>query len=582
MFTRMAKLLLLLAAAMLFSGAVLPTRLPALGAAILAWVLLEWLLFHVALLAFDHRVSCRREFAGPPCLPTAWRDQEITVSITLVNRSWFGFPHLEVREIVPPHLAPAAGSCPERWRLALAARETRTWSYTATARRVGYARFPGVACRAVSLGGLFLADRFLETAGELRIYPPVAGGKDQPALVKSYNEFRHHGIHVYRKGGTGSELLELRDYVPGDPPQTIAWRPSARREELITRVFESEVPMRITLFLDGSASMRVGTDRTHFEIATDMLGEFARVALANRDWVGLTLVDEAREEVVRPGRGRAQLLSILDLLARHGNLSPGQAIGDLEGLTGAVESYARVRFPLLWEAPFNRAEGGFFTLRSRPEGTRATRVKRLALVAASHLGEGPEVVADCLARPEALAGLLARFAMVEGLRLARGFSEEVLALGERTAGKLAVLERSLRYAVGRARDNELFVLLVDFAGLADRLDPVIEALRLARQKHHAVLALSPWLAEYFPEPDAAPGLGTRTRILTGPFGAGGSADPLELLDRLTYQRYVRGQEEVRARFLGAGLPFATVRAPEALARLLRLVTRLRLNQGVMT
>ena len=33
-----------------------------------------------------------------------------------------------------------------------------------------------------------------------------------------------------------------------------------------------------------------------------------------------------------------------------------------------------------------------------------------------------------------------------------------------------------------ARDDELFVLLVDFAGLEDALDPILESLKLARQR----------------------------------------------------------------------------------------------------
>ena len=48
----------------------------------------------------------------------------------------------------------------------------------------------------------------------------------------------------------GSELLDLREYRPGDPPKTIAWKASARRDMLITKEFENDVPVRCTLFLD--------------------------------------------------------------------------------------------------------------------------------------------------------------------------------------------------------------------------------------------------------------------------------------------------------------------------------------------
>jgi uncharacterized protein (DUF58 family) len=39
----------------------------------------------------------------------------------------------------------------------------------------------------------------------------------------------------------------------------IAWKPSARRDRLITKEYESDVPVRCVLFLDASNGARVGT-----------------------------------------------------------------------------------------------------------------------------------------------------------------------------------------------------------------------------------------------------------------------------------------------------------------------------------
>lgn len=580
--TRLAKALLVLSAALLLAGVADQPRLAAIGGGLLAWLLVEWVIFTVAMSGFSRWVRLERTFTGPPCLPTVWRDQALTVQLALTNRSIFHFAHVEVWDILPGHLEPVPDAAqPERWRLALGAHSRREWAYPVTAARVGVARFPGLAVQVTSLAGLFLDARFLVAPAELRIYPPVGGKQTLPSLLKSYNHFLQHGAHVFRKGGTGSELLELRDYEPGDSPRHVAWRASARREELLTRVFESEVPMRITVFLDASASMRVGSRRTHFEIATGMIGDFARLALTNRDWVGLTLISEDGEEVVRPARGRTQLLRILDALTRHGNLSPGHALGDVEGLLQAAEAYAQVRFPTLWEAPFNRSTAGLFTLPFFGNPARTTQVKRIAAIAAAHLGEGPRVLERALHDRAVLGRLLARFAESEGLRVRKGFGEEVLALAEQCRGKLDILDRSIRWAMQHARDDELFVLLVDFAGLEDALDPILESLKLARQRHHDILVMGPWLSEYFQE--AGPAVESGTKILHGPFGAGAdAAGPLALADRLTYTRYLRSQEAVRARFHAAGLPFAVVHAQEALPRLLSTVTRLRLNRGVMT
>src|SRR5207302_354096 len=65
------------------------------------------------------------------------------------------------------------------------------------------------------------------------------------------------GMHRLYRPGSGSELLDLRDYQPGDPPRTIAWKVSARRDKLITKELEREVPVRCTLLLDTSRSVLV-------------------------------------------------------------------------------------------------------------------------------------------------------------------------------------------------------------------------------------------------------------------------------------------------------------------------------------
>src|SRR5207237_1946828 len=87
--------------------------------------------------------------------------------------------------------------------------------------------------------------------------PPLADAEGHRPTVKRYNLLPSPGQHRHLRPGSGSELLDLRDYLVGDPPKTIAWKISARRDRLITKEFESEVPVRCTLFVDASNSVRV-------------------------------------------------------------------------------------------------------------------------------------------------------------------------------------------------------------------------------------------------------------------------------------------------------------------------------------
>jgi hypothetical protein len=70
----------------------------------------------------------------------------------------------------------------------------------------------------------------------------------------------------------------------------------------------------------------------------------------------------------------------------------------------------------------------------------------------------------------------------------------------RCEGKAAVLAEAMIRAVGRARDNELYVVLADLAELGEDLAPIVKACRVARARHHHVLVIVPWPNDV-PPPD---------------------------------------------------------------------------------
>lgn len=58
------------------------------------------------------------------------------------------------------------------------------------------------------------------------------------------------GSHVSRRPGQGSDLIDLRDYAPGDRMRSVHWRAFARRGKLYTRRTLSEAEAEIALCLD--------------------------------------------------------------------------------------------------------------------------------------------------------------------------------------------------------------------------------------------------------------------------------------------------------------------------------------------
>ena len=138
--------------------------------------------------------------------------------------------------------------------------------------------------------GLFVREQFVPCEATYKVLPSFNKAGDMLSVIKQTNAIPQHGIHRLQQAGMGSELLELREYMPGDPPKSIAWKVSARREMLMIRQYESEVPVRLQLFLDGSISTRLGGfGHRLVDQMTYVAASVAQTANASGDPVGATL-----------------------------------------------------------------------------------------------------------------------------------------------------------------------------------------------------------------------------------------------------------------------------------------------------
>src|SRR5260370_37703479 len=122
-----------------------------------------------------------------------------------------------------------------RWQGGLEAGQTARWSYRIHCLVPGRVRFEGVSVQLTDLCGLFYVAAFLRSPVGYRVLPPLTDIRGKTARLKRHNLLPPPGMHRFRRPGSGSELLDLRDYRPGDPPKTIAWKISARRDRLISK-----------------------------------------------------------------------------------------------------------------------------------------------------------------------------------------------------------------------------------------------------------------------------------------------------------------------------------------------------------
>ncbi|MFA9504409.1 DUF58 domain-containing protein [Natrinema sp. H-ect1] len=162
-----------------------------------------------------------------------------------------------------------------------------------------------------------------------------------------------YGTHGTERSGSGIELAELREYVPGDTGKQIAWKATARYGTPYVREYEAETDRRTLLVVDHRAALGTGA-RT--EAKLDSLREvalsIAGTARRLNDPLGLVTVGDGgitgrtglASPAVTHGTIRRQLL---DLEPTATSEPPATAVSGRDGLSSpprpADRSPSRIR-----------------------------------------------------------------------------------------------------------------------------------------------------------------------------------------------------------------------------------------------
>lgn len=137
-----------------------------------------------------------------------------------------------------------------------------------------------------------------------------------------FNEARSsviaHDQSVNQARSHDGDFSELRPYVSSDHWRAIAWRPSARRGQLMTRTLEQSRERRYVIALDVSyamrAPLRLSESETLVDFALDLVSHW--VAQTKEDQVGVIVFDH-RALVHIPVLPRAHLKEQLERLLHY-------------------------------------------------------------------------------------------------------------------------------------------------------------------------------------------------------------------------------------------------------------------------
>jgi uncharacterized protein (DUF58 family) len=168
--------------------------------------------------------------------------------------------------------------------------------------------------------------------------------------------------------GDGTELVQVRPYVPGDDVRRIEWNVSARTGEPHVRVQLADRVLVTWLVLDTSPSMQFGTaDRLKADVAEGVALAIGHVATRRGNRVGVVTFGNSDPRTLPPRQGRVGFVGLLSALrqgepdeTRSGATSLGEAIaraGAIARQRSLVILVSDFRGPRDWRRPLLELAG---------------------------------------------------------------------------------------------------------------------------------------------------------------------------------------------------------------------------------
>jgi uncharacterized protein (DUF58 family) len=169
--------------------------------------------------------------------------------------------------------------------------------------------------------------------------------------------------------GEGTELAQVRPYVPGDDVRHMDWSVTARTGDPHVRVHLAERVLVTWLVLDTSPSMAFGTaERRKADVAEGVAIAVGHIATRRGNRLGFVTFGDEHPRALPPRQGRLGLVGLLDALReesigaseRIGATSLGEALRRTGGMArqrAVVVVVSDFRGPFDWRRPLIELAG---------------------------------------------------------------------------------------------------------------------------------------------------------------------------------------------------------------------------------
>jgi len=199
---------------------------------------------------------------------------------------------------------------PRRITAPAASSQIAKFAWPLTPRQRGAFTISQAAVQGLSPLGFFLVRRRLPVHCRLQVYPDLS--RERQRLAGLFMHRGSSGLQLQRQLGRGREFEKLREYIPGDSFDTIHWKATAKRNQLITKEFQLEHTQEVYVVLDYSRlSARPPQMHDAAANAKPILETYltaslvlAQVAEQQNDQFGLVTFADQLQTMLRASRGQ--------------------------------------------------------------------------------------------------------------------------------------------------------------------------------------------------------------------------------------------------------------------------------------
>ncbi|MCH2228397.1 MAG: DUF58 domain-containing protein [Candidatus Caenarcaniphilales bacterium] len=112
--------------------------------------------------------------------------------------------------------------------------------------------------------------------------------------------------------GTGLNFDSIREYQYGDEIKNIDWKVTARMQEPFIREYKEERQITMMLIADLSSSNNFGSsEKSKKELIIEIASVLAFLAIKNNDKVGMMIVTDHVEYLIKPKQGKAHIFKLI-------------------------------------------------------------------------------------------------------------------------------------------------------------------------------------------------------------------------------------------------------------------------------